>query len=667
MVKPTKLFLLIAPLMILASCAGLGRPTPVFSLIGIESAEQEMKPVDLEYYLEKYPEENAVFQLNEVIYEHFWNDRANTLFSMNKNWHYHEIERRRYVVLNPDDETLTRVQFYGKMNEFFALVRNPGEEIRRYDKTAVVIEKDENGYLRKEFIVPDVKKGCLIDMGYDVDYYPAYGVAQEIVLQLIYPVERFKFELHYPKWWNIIVKNISADNPLVYRTETDDSTKLTTISYNGFDVPSIKQEPFSPFPMEFIRYFKYDVISFSMGYVNYKRPDNWTDIGGEFEELFYVKNKDRHVRKFCRDKANEITGDCTTDLEKLHAIMNFMEEKVKLDEAEELQDSYAKMITRSKANSFDYTCLTKTLMENAELDVDYFVAHSAMSGYFDRDFVSYDEMDYLGLLIRIDGEDLVISPYIKDYPLTFVPKFLQGQPALRISDSRGIEMVNLPTGDNSYDTYVDNYEITIEDDGIMRVIEDVDVDGTMAYNLHKGMKDIKEEDMKAYFADITAFDASDIAIDNYDYFVPENDFSRFHAKLVYNIDNLVSIMPEEIILQTEDLLSPVTQKGMMPDSLNRLNPISIYYRTDYKKKIVVNYPKDWILADTLGNFEFFNTFGSHWGEVSLEPGRIIIEQTLMLNKNNQSKEKIGELVELLSGSHGLDIPALIFEKGIQGE
>ncbi|GEM_PF-2820350 len=645
-------------LVLLQSCV-ITRPNYHMKLAGAEWATGEMTEPDVEKIAEEYAGSDAVFLLNEYIMEHFWT-KGFTL-SSNKDWSYHEIRRSKYIVLDPGVEDLTTITIYGKPSEYYLLVKNPGAPTRQYGIKDFKKSKTEYGGSKYTFVIPDVVRGTVIEEAEDSDVYMAFGLMGEKYLRFKYPCQWLNFELHVPQWWELSVKEISSMHPLDYFVTEDDSARTKMYKYTAVDIPPLKAEPFAPFPKEFAEYFKFQVDIFKMGQISYKGYKDWDDIAEDLNNYFtnmdYGTDTRRELRKIC----DRIIADSMTEFDKINAVLDYMHSEITINDKMESTGSFGKILKKKEANTNDFIGLTWRLMEQAELKADFFLSHSAESGYFDRAFIDPDEMSLFGILVRIDTVFYTILPYIKDYPITHVPEIAQGQPGFWISQA-GLLLMTMPDGANSVTTYKEKYDVNVDDEGIISVVVDLNLDGILAYEMHNSVKDLEKEQLKEFFRQLVPFQTTDLDFKDYVYVKKESDFDDFSARLEYTIGNLVTVLPDEVIFQTGGLFNPISDNSKIPDFENRISPIKIHNRTTYKKEITIHYPQDWDLQQYPSPFKIENEFGIFHGEAVSNPGEIKLTEELNLAKTSQPKEKIGELAALLMGKSVLNLPSLIFKK-----
>ena len=130
---------------------------------------------------------------------------------------------------------------------------------------------------------------------------------------------------------------------------------------------------------------------------------------------------------------------------------------------------------------------------------------------------------------------------------------------------------------------------------------------------------------------------------------------------MYNIYNLVTVTPDEVIFQTGGLFSPSSNVKTKIDTEERVNPIRIYSDEKYIKNISIEFPKNWALTSTLKNLEKENEFGKIKGVYTVNPGNIQVAQERLLLKSHKPKEMIDELLEITGRKSQLYIPTMIFK------
>ena len=173
----------------------------------------------------------------------------------------------------------------------------------------------------------------------------------------------------------------------------------------------------------------------------------------------------------------------------------------------------------------------------------------------------------------------------------------------------------------------------------------------------KSQKEIEQE-----IPDMLTYTEGNIDILNYEIINKENYKEPLKIKIEYNINNLITITPDEILFQTAGLLSPSSKFKKRLDPKERINPIVIYFDQIYTKNIKINYPREWNVVQKIDNVKFSNEFGQIEGNYNYSDGLISIDQKSYLLKNKQPKEKIEELLKITGNISKLQVPVIIFTR-----
>ena len=603
---------------------------------------------DVDAYAAKYAKHDAVFLKSSDAVEHSFNKQV---------WNAYRTSHLRFMILNDDAErwtTFTVVIDPGEeLQNAFVNVLSPDGAVASYTMADMKRDEDSDGEIIYRFAYPNVEKGTIIDEGYDIRYADGSDLARwEHPLQYDVPCEEVEVRFIYPNVFGVKQKRTSPKDYPASRTES--AKNIRTLIYRGKDLPALADEPYSPNLKEMSDYFEVAITSYNGAPFN----ESWREMADEFKEYFLDRES------FWRDRAGNVIEEIVTpemtDVEKLDAITSWLQENIELDYMA-YENSFNDVIKKKKGTPPLITGLAHLMLEKVGITSDFVLIHSASEGYFDENFVVPGILSIPAIHTALDGKDFVLFPYIKGMPYNHTPEFVQGQPALRINGDGYNGFITLGYGNIAANTVTENYTLEIDEEGMIRINETKEFNGSNAFAVRSALKGVGDDDMEDLMEELLTYDEGDVKLQTYEIINREDYKKPLQIRLEYTIDNLVTVTPEEVILQTGGLLSPSSGLKTKVDTDERSNPIRVYYDEALEKKITIRHPRSWRMSTTLKNVNYENQFGAIDAEYLSMPGETTITLRRTLNQVNETPDKFDEMLDIIgSRSEFLNVPTLIF-------
>lgn len=644
---------------VLASCTSSKR---VHFLQEISGDSLKTKQVDLAEYEKKYSKYDGVFLESEQTLEHVGGDRSS--------WYFYKMRRLRFLVLNPDAEWLTTfkldVEDGVRVDQIYINILSPDGTVRRYGLGDLKIEKSTGDDKVYKFAYPDIQKGSIIEEGYELRQNP-YGDASilrhSIPLQFSVPCEHLSVTYAFPEWWGIQFKTNEAGETEPYKTTTDHENHKISVKYEASMVPAVEDEPYSPFFRELATFMEFMVTKLSMSPVTYASPASWSVFADDFKGYFIDKES------FWSGKVGSTVDDLiehkSSKYDRLDTIISYIQENIKVG-SNRGNDNFADVLKNGEGNWYMITGLARAMLEKADIPADFLLIHSARDGYFDKKYISYDQLYLPAVSAVIDGRTYVVFPYIKHLPVDHIPDYIQGQTALKISGDGFNGFLDIPRAGIENSTVQETYDLTIDEDGNITVEEEKTLLGANAYSVRESLVDLKDDEIDKTMKELLTYSEGDVRLVSHE-IVNQNDYKKpLVIKLRYTIDNLVTVTPEEVIFQTGGLFSPSSSQKLKVDTEERKNPIRIYYDERFTKNIDIHYPASWTLGTTLKDVQYENEFGSIKASYNVGAGECRVAQERVLKSTKESKDKINDLLAVTGRKSRLYIPTLIFQVKEEG-
>ena len=623
--------------------------------------------VDVAAYERKYGKHDGVFIDIEESIEHAGFSTESILGGAH--WDYYRVVRRKYVVLNPDKEELTtftmRVNSKAKIGRLFLRVTSPSGIHTQYGLKDLAKESASEYIINYKFAYPNITKGCIIEEGFEVSYSASQvrpPLQYDIPLQFSIPCERVSFSFAYPDWWLVDFKQTDRSDTISYTTTNDAKNRKKVISCELRDLPAVKDEPYDPYVKEMAKYLEFMVTSLDMGLAgSYEAPKDWDTLIKRYRDALTDREGASLFGSRVKEKTQELTAHKKTRLETLTTILDYVQSEIEIATDGKDRD-FADVLKDKKGDSYEIAGLTNMMMKKAGLQSEFMMVHSAGAGYFDQNYVSFSQLSIPVVDVKVDGKEYVLFPYRKDIPYDHVPEYAQGQTALVVSNAPKAVFATIPSGSQTRNNVREQFDVVIDEDGIVHVKETKTIQGSYAFFVRHLMKDMKQTERDKFLKELIAYSEGEVTIDSS---VLENE--KEHKKplvlrYVYTINNLVTLTPDEVLFHTAGLFAPTSMKDFRVESEGRDNPIRIYYDDEYTKEISIRYPDAWEMKTPVEPVNIENAFGSLKLVSERNGASLSVQQQRTLKRIAESKEKIADLAKLTGSKASTALPTILFKK-----
>jgi hypothetical protein len=643
--------------LIVAGCATSSR----MSFLQVPPAAKQ-DTVNVKAYEEKYGKYNGVFLFIENTIEHAGN-KSNIIGAT---WSYYYVIHRKYIVLNPDQESLTTFSLNTakpkNIGNLFLQMTTPDGQVQRWSQKDLEKTKDPDGYMHYKFIYPRVVKGTIIEEGYELLYNADSQrppVAHNIPLQYAMPCERIDFRYAYPEWWDMNIKHIADSVLPLYTTVHDSAHSKTILKATLHNVPALLHEAYAPYFKEVAQYLEFIVMKLDMGAYHLNRPATWQEYVKQYQS--YLLDRDGFLSSRVSDTTKQLLKGIIHPRQKLSTIISYLQNAITPLQDHEDRD-FADVLKQRKGNEYIINGLAYSMLKKANLDPSYLLIHSAKEGYFDSSYVSFDQLYIPAVSVTLEGKQCTAFPYRKDLILGQIQQDYQDQPAIALKDDGSYTLLRVSQGDAVKNRETEEYEITISEDGGTTVKETRIFEGMMAYMMRELLNEVKFENQEKFFKKMFTYEEENTKFVSHTVEHQKEYQEPLRMVAEYTIDNLVTMASEEVLFRTAGLLSPVTIKDFRVEDEDRNNPIDISFDEDIIKDVKIHFPEAWKLKTAIHDDSLDNKFGSLRSSAEQQQSVLHIHQYRHLKKNTAPKEQINELVALTVRKKDSVAPTIIFSK-----
>ncbi len=579
-------------------------------------------------------------------------------------WKHYEVSKQRHIVLNPEAEWATTFRVSVEdtdqtLDSVYLTVTTPGGKTSHFGKDDLLIEQTGGGVTVYRFVYPDVHKGSMIEEGYIIRTKSGKRplISEHFfAFQTRVPAEKVVYKYIRPHW-TVRFKRIGKDVPVPYDAEVDDETGARILEVQENDVAALAEEAWSPHHLENGSYLKFSMVERKKGRYIVTMPLDWSVLfnGMRIDQNAY---KDMRLNEIMSEIARTATMDATSDIDTISAINKWVQTNIELGKCENCE--WDEVLRQKRGDIMSILEITMGLLDYVDVQSNVVMIHPANHGYFDKWYLSYSELLPPGVAAYTGRDTLVLYPFIEDLPAGLLPPAWQERPAMYIDVEDSTTIGVSPRGAVDENTEEEEYDLTIDEDGLISVREKKFFRGISAYLMRSALREAKESEMEDFMSELLTYEEGNVELGEYTIENLDDYRQPLEITLNYTIDNLVTVTPEEVIFQTGGLFSPSSERKIKIETDERVNPIRIYADEEVIKRITINHPPEWKLETKLKPVEFNNQFGELNATYTSESGRFTAEQRRLLKKSSEPKEQIDDLMLITSRRSQLSIPTLIF-------
>lgn len=622
--------------------------------------------VNVESRIAANPEAEAIMLRNERAMEHLFH------LPMGGDWFFVDDRLHQYIVMDEENDRWTTVRLRmddkARLEDYFGRVTSPDGIVQTFSESDLIEDRDGDDRVFS-FAYPGVEKGSIVEESFRLryrfedDYLPP--LSHDVSLQYDVPVDTLKFRHVAPETWGLQIKKIAANRPPPFYVDRTTEPGKTIIVYEGSNIPAIPDEPYAPFFKEVANYMQFQITEiYVRGEPVYQTATEWSVIADRFNE--YALRSGTVWSDPAANAARRAVDESAPDSVKLATVIDWVQENITLDQSSD-HDEFTEVLRNNRGNWYMITGLTLSMLDRVGITSQFLLINPASEGYFDNTYISGEQFYVPALNVSIDDTDYVVFPYLDGLPIDYIPEAYQGRSAMQVAESGLVGMVDLPRRAASEHATDENYVVTIGEDGVLTVEEEVVLRGAAAYLTRRHLEDFDDGELEDEMREMLTYTDGDINDFEYTISHQENHDQPLEIKLEYSIDNLVTVTPEEILFQTSGLLSPATTGRFKVNPQQRVNPVRIYNDEIKNKLITIRFPEHWSLSTNLEDVEDSNRFGEVRGTYRVSDGEIVADQQIRLRSVSSTPSGYRTLLQLTGSESLLYIPTLVFEVGQPGD
>ncbi len=579
---------------------------------------------------------------------------------------------KTHLILDPKSKAFSSFIINDKKNnvlkDIFLRVIYPDNEILEIRKEDLRKENNDDGSIVYKYAYPNLTKGTIIQEYYEYTSYSSKYHFMDFKSNV--PILEYKYNLLIPDQWKISFKNYNRFKDFITKIELKNERK-TQYTIRMKNIPAFEEEPYSISLMESQSYLLSKITSYFLIYFageiccdTHNDPTTWEGLA---QELLVLDTNSKSYPPETDSILVTIDKNNTTELAKVEAIMKFIYDNYEYDpEANPLNT--LNNSNEKKGTAKQLTNLALHMAHKLNLKSYYVLCHSADKGEIDPEFIDLFNFDRPAIMFEIGDEPFFCFPYLKSDNIKKIPAKYVKQTAIILSDynnsNRVGKFVQMPDNEESSRKIEDTYQINILANGQLKIHQTLSIEEDYMQEIRKSLQDLKDDEKDEKLEIIMnslSLDNSNAKIDKWTCINIKDELKPLIIEVDYTIDNLVSVMKDDVLVQTVGLLDQISLNQYRVNRTIRKNPIFIRQNILYQKNVEIQYPDNWQFIGNLKPFEMTNKFGNYSLAVNTENHKVKIAQSTIIKENNAPKEEYSLLTDLLWQSSYQELSTLFFE------
>lgn len=525
-------------------------------------------------------------------------------------WYFFESVHWKEVVLEDDvagDDTGVQIAVApGETVRFFeARLTTPGGEVLTYDRSDLQSHRVAGDSMHFELAVDSLSKETTLEVAYEIerkDVMEQPPMSHDVPLQVDKPVRAFEFAYTYPRHWSIQVKQVGPDRSVEVIETEDRRAETKTLTYRSANVPAFYAEMYGPFFKEVAPYFHVHVTHMEVGNVLERQaPVSWAAIAQRFDARATPLSR-RDVERARAVLADLQIDDSMAPRDVVDRVLRHIDQDIEV-----VFSGKSDLWKKQRGNPEAVTEYADLLLNEAGLDTERLIVHSAREGYFDEAFVSEEQFVVPALRLAGFEAPLYIFPSQPGIPAGFIPREFEGQPALAYANELNNPFTRIPAASET--DYRDEgvYTVYVNADGEVRAEAAVTLGAHSTYRFNKTLisaqksaqKSTQEQELAQngearLIRRLLAHDSMHIS--NLRYEIEHGDREKpMTVRASYHLTDCLDATMQDVFIESCGLLEPIND-DWYTFTAPRKGPFVLPEEVFVSTRVRVIHPQSWTLT-----------------------------------------------------------------------
>ena len=576
---------------------------------------------------------------------------------------FHTLRAHRYVVMDEHSEDATTIS---ENFDESVTIRQADAYVWNPDGTTAVYETDDFIYASEgedshsaKLPIKDLQEGSIIDYSFHLSTPTAaqFNRYEPIRLQWYSPIELLEVQLEFLSDEKVTYRDLPewADGSIKSYPVHDGKA----VGFKVTDVPAYINEPYSPSRAYMGNYFEYAVSSSAMGL-----DKTGNEFWEELRERYFKSGLDR-VDELDIEDEDEILEDYPKMVkganarDSIQSMFDWIRERVSINTRANYTDPDDAYEDRSSDVEGFYSLL-KGIVQHAGYKATVVRMHNKTRGEFDDEFYNIDQFAEYGMMIEAGDEQFHTIPHRTTLPVDIVPVDYLRQPGMIVDRDDGPVLKKLENPTQRPWKRTRDIDITVNDDGSVEVTAIDTTFGSAAYERRVNYQNMPDEERESAIKEFLVFDQGEVSDVKIEVFNLDDVTLPFVRTATYTIPEGATITPEEVLFQTEGLISSKSETDTEEDPDKRQNPV--YIARDYEsiRRVNINYPSSWKLSSKVDQVRNTNELGTLTRKVNNQGSNLTINTVSYMNEGYWPKERAKDLYEIYGDGVLESIGTIVF-------
>ena len=503
------------------------------------------------------------------------------------------------------------------------------KEIKVKDFTTKEVLSDNSFYedlFSTTFVYPSLREGAITRLKYTLSINEPRFLLSEVV-QRFYPVENFILNINTDKNVVLGIKYYNLDTTSIDFTKTEKGNRII-YSWKQKNIKNYKIEDDSPG----FRHFLPQIVPYIKAY-NYKGKEipvtrNLDDLFKWYEKIISQVNLDSTEQMAV--KVQELTKDCTTDLQKVETIYKWVQNNIKYIAIEYGTGGF---VPRNPSSTFakkygdckDMASLLIKMLDIAGVKAYYTWVGTRELPYLYTDIPSSIVDNHMIAIYVEYGKYYYLDATNPYHDLRYPTGFIQGKEALIRVDKQNFKIINIPEVEPEVNAITDSLIITIDNNKLIGRGRAV-LCGYVHSTIMRLLQDKKElKDQRKFLNNYLEKGNNKFTIDKFS--INEKDY-KINIDYDFNIEGYVTTNADNIYINLNLSNVYVNLKQLKED---RIQDLSLDYKTLNTSKYYFKIPEGYKINYLPENKSFKNDNFSY--DIHYELRGETIEYSLVMKIN----------------------------------
>ncbi len=538
----------------------------------------------------------------------------------------------------------------GKIKEINGWLIRPTGTIREFDKKTVIDIISDPDDIYNEYRVKLIDASDEADVGFVFGYTV---ISEETPLfyhdswefQSRFPTVYSKYSLSLPTGWKAISKTFN-------NSEIDPQINGNIYSWELRNLAPIPPEPLSPSirniaPRITVNYFP-ENKSQSAG----KVFSNWTDVSRWATELY---DPQVVIDDAVALKAKELTANAKTELEKIRAIGNYVQnlQYISIDIGVGHGNGYRPrpsnvVLNRGYGDCKDKANLMRAMLKVLKIDAYPIAIFSGDPTFTREEWASPDQFNHCIIAVKVSDETktptiinhaqlgrLMIFDATDSYtPVGDLPDYLQGSNALIIAGEKG-GLSKMPITPPDTDLLERKIEVNLMASGELKGIIREQANGQMSSLFRRQLRELSVSDYRILIEDWLVRGSTGAKLINLKSNDRQNELG-FDLDIEFSAPSYAQLMQNRLLVFKPAIVG--RRQGVFLTETKRTYPV-LLDSNSIKETVVFTLPQGFTVDEMPDAINLETPFGNYSTKYELKDGKLLFTRNLVTFRTTVSVDK----------------------------